>query len=54
MLAVEIKPEAVDPSSIDLLEDMVKSAANEAISKVRSNTDAMLSKVTGGVSLPGM
>lgn len=54
VLAVEIKPEAVDPSSVDLLQDMVKSAANEAIAKIRSNTETMLSKVTGGLSIPGM
>ncbi|MEY4668899.1 MAG: hypothetical protein RL518_1598 [Pseudomonadota bacterium] len=54
VLAVEIKPEAVDPSSVDLLQDMVKSAANEAIAKIRRNTDAALSKVTGGMSIPGL
>jgi len=54
VLSVEIKPEAVDPSGVDILQDMIKAAANEAIAKVRSNTDAMLSKVTGGVSIPGL
>ena len=54
VLSVEIKPEAVDPSSVDLLQDMVKSAANDAIAKVRSNTDVMLSKVTGGMNMPGL
>lgn len=54
ILSVEIKPEAVDPSSVELLQDMVKAAANEAISKVRGNTDTMLSKVTGGMSIPGL
>ncbi len=54
VLSVEIKPEAVDPSTVDLLQDMVKSAANDAIAKVRSNTDVMLSKVTGGMNMPGL
>ena len=54
ILAVEIKPEAVDPSSVDLLQDMIKSAANEAIAKIRNNTETMLSKVTGGLNIPGM
>ncbi len=54
VLSVEIKPEAVDPSSVDLLQDMIKSAANEAIGKIRGNTEAMLSRVTGGMSIPGM
>jgi hypothetical protein len=46
VLAVEIKPEAVDPSGVDILQDK--------ISKIRSNTDTMLSKVTGGMSIPGL
>ena len=54
VLAVEIKPEAVDPSGVDILQDMIKAAANDAISKIRSNTDSMLSKVTGGMSIPGL
>ena len=54
ILAVEIKPEAVDPSGVDILQDMIKAAANEAISKIRSNTDTTLSKVTGGMSVPGL
>ena len=54
VLAVEIKPEAVDPSGVDILQDMIKAAANDAISKIRSNTDTMLSKVTGGMSVPGL
>ena len=54
ILAVEIKPEAVDPSGVDILQDMIKAAANDAISKIRSNTDTMLSKVTGGMSVPGL
>ena len=54
VLAVEIKPEAVDPSDIELFQDMVKSAVNEALTKIRENTESKLSRVTGGVTLPGM
>lgn len=54
VVAVEIKPEAVDPSDIELFQDMVKSAANDALNKVRENTERKLSQVTGGVKLPGM
>jgi len=51
---VAIKPEAVDPSDVDLLQDMVKAAVNDALAKVKSNFDEKLSKVTGGVGVPGM
>jgi DNA-binding YbaB/EbfC family protein len=54
VLAVEVKPEAVDPSDIELFQDMVKSAVNEALTKIRENTESKLSRVTGGVTLPGM
>lgn len=52
-LAVAIKPEAVDPSDVEMLQDLVKAATNDALSKVRSNFDEKLSKVTGGVTAPG-
>ena len=54
VLSVELQPEAVDPAGVDILQDMIKAAANEAISKIRSNTDTTLSKVTGGMSVPGL
>lgn len=54
VLAVEVRPEAVDPSDIELFQDMVKSAVNDALTKIRENTESKLSRVTGGVTLPGM
>ena len=54
VFAVEVKPEAVDPSDIELFQDMVKSAVNDALTKIRENTESKLSRVTGGVTLPGM
>jgi nucleoid-associated protein EbfC len=54
VLSVEIKPEAFDPSDIEMLQDMVKSAANDALAKVRDFTNKKLSQVTGGASIPGL
>jgi DNA-binding YbaB/EbfC family protein len=54
VVSVEIKPEAADPADVEMLNDMVKAAANEALLKIRSNTEAMLSKVAGGMSVPGL
>ena len=54
MVSVEIKPEVVDPSDVELLQDMIKSAANEALTKVRQNTESKLAKVTGGMNIPGL
>jgi DNA-binding YbaB/EbfC family protein len=54
ILSVVINPEAIDLSDIEMFQDMVKSAANDALAKVRENTETKLSKVTGGLNLPGM
>lgn len=52
--AITIKPEAVDPDDIEMLQDMIVAAVNEAIRKVDEVSDSEMSKVTGGFNLPGM
>lgn len=54
VLSVKIAPEACDPSDVEVLEDMVRVAMNDAVQKVRKNTDEKLSRVTGGMNMPGM
>lgn len=52
--ALTIKPEVVDPEDIDMLQDLIISAVNEAINVVEQTTEDEMSKITGGVSLPGL
>ncbi len=52
--ALSIKPEVVDPEDIDMLQDLIISAVNEAINNVETTTESEMSKITGGVSLPGL
>lgn len=52
--AINIKPEAVDPDDIEMLQDMIVAAVNEAIRKVDEDSESEMSKVTGGFNLPGM
>ncbi len=52
--SLEIKPEAVDPEDVEMLQDLIISAVNEAINQVEEVTETEMNKVTGGVSLPGM
>lgn len=52
--ALTIKPEVVDPEDIEMLQDLIISAFNEAVGVVETTTEAEMSKITGGVSLPGM
>lgn len=52
--ALTIKPEVVDPEDIEMLQDLVISAVNEAIRMVEEVTSAEMEKVTGGLNIPGL
>ncbi len=54
VISLKIKPEVVDPQDIEMLEDLIISAVNEGIKKIEETTEAEMSKVTGGISLPGL
>ena len=46
---VHIEPEAVDPEDVEMLEDLIMAAANEALRKVDEESAAAMSKMTGGL-----
>ena len=52
--SLELKPEVVDPEDIEMLQDLIVSAINEAVNQVEETTETEMSKITGGVSLPGL
>ena len=52
--SIELKPEVVDPEDIEMLQDLIVSAVNEAINNVETTTESEMSKITGGVALPGL
>ena len=52
--SISIKPEVVDPDDIDMLEDLVLAAVNEALRGVAQQGEMRLSSVTGGISIPGL
>jgi hypothetical protein len=52
--SIKIKPEAVDPEDLEMLEDLVTAAVNAAIEKSREMHQAAMGKVTGGLVPPGM
>lgn len=51
LLRLTIDPEAVDPDDIEMLQDMVIAAVNEAMRKAESDASASMSKLTGGMNL---
>lgn len=54
VLAVSIKPEAVDPDDVDMLQDLVVSAVNEALRQATEAMEASLNSATGGMDLGGL
>ena len=51
---ITIAPSAVDPDDVEMLEDLVTTAVNEAMRKVEEMTEREMGKLTGGMKLPGM
>ena len=51
VLAVTIKPEAVDPEDVEMLQDLVVSAVNEALRQAGEAMDKSIEQATGGVDL---
>ena len=52
--SLTIEPEVVDPEDIEMLQDLVISATNEALRQVEETSNEEMSKITGGMNLPGM
>ena len=51
---ITIKPEACDPDDIEMLQDLILTAVNDVIKKVDEANNAKMSKLTGGISIPGL
>lgn len=54
LTGVTIDPEAVDPEDVEMLEDMVMAAVNEALRGVGELANRQMGAVTGGLNIPGM
>jgi len=54
LTALTIDPEAVDPEDVEMLQDMVIAAVNEAMRTAESESAASMSKLTGGLNLGGL
>jgi len=51
---ITIQPEAVDPEDVEMLQDLVVAAVNEAMRKAEADSAASMSKLTGGMGLNGL
>ena len=54
VLGIEIKPEAVDPDDVEMLQDMVLAAVNEALRTAGETMEREMGKLTGGLNMPGL
>jgi len=52
--SVKISPEAINPDDVEMLEDLVLTAVNEAIAKSEELAAQRLGKLTGGLKIPGL
>ena len=54
LVELVIKPEAVDPDDVELLQDMVVAAINEALRQADETVEREMGKLTGGLGIPGL
>ena len=54
LVSLKIKPDAVDPNDLEMLEDLVVAAVNQALDKSRKLSEEEMGKVTGGFKIPGL
>src|SRR5215510_1018528 len=52
--AIKIDPQAINPADAQLLEDLIMTAANQALSQAKDVYNTEMGKVTAGLNLPGM
>jgi DNA-binding YbaB/EbfC family protein len=54
VLSVKISPEAIEPDDVEMLEDLVMTAVNEALTKSQEMAAKRMGKLTGGLNIPGL
>lgn len=54
VISIEIKPEAVDPEDVEMLQDLITAAVNEALRKAQEMVSQEMGKLTGGLKIPGL
>lgn len=54
VLEVHIEKDVVDPDDVEMLQDLILAATNEAIRKAEDMVSSEMSKVTGGMNIPGL
>jgi nucleoid-associated protein EbfC len=54
VLSVKIEPEVVNPDDVEMLQDLIQAAVNDALRKAQELVSQEMAKVTGGLKIPGL
>jgi DNA-binding YbaB/EbfC family protein len=54
MLDIQINPEVLDPDDVEMLQDLILAATNEALKKAQETMSTEMNKLTGNMKIPGM
>jgi hypothetical protein len=54
IMSIEIEKEVVDPDDVEMLQDLVLAAVNDALAKSQEMVSAQMAKITGGMNIPGL
>ena len=54
LLSLRIDPEVASPDDVEMLQDLILAAVNEALNRSREMMAQEMSKLTGGMQIPGM
>lgn len=54
LVSVKIQPDVVDPEDVEMLEDLLVAAVNEAMRKADETMEREMGKLTGGMNIPGL
>jgi DNA-binding YbaB/EbfC family protein len=54
ILSIQIEAEVVDPEDVEMLQDLILAAVNDALVKSQEMIAAEMSKITGGLNIPGL
>lgn len=54
ILSIQIEKEVVDPDDVEMLQDLILAAVNDALAKSNEMVSAEMSKLTGGLQIPGL
>ncbi len=54
IVSIQIEKEVIDPEDVEMLQDLILAAINEALTKSQEMVAAEMSKLTGGLNIPGI